>query len=253
MQIDLTLFDSIETQLATLRAQCVAANVPPVTPPVVVPPSGYTGTMTNIEAKAGWIQPGNVGDTGGGSGKPNGSFLMTAGTPATFSVKGAYPYNNSYWYLPVGARNQATQFQLALAFMFPTASDLAASQAVEMELQQSTGLLVFNMAIQFTLAGAHTLKIFNYAAKQWEDTGIPFVLTPGQWTTVAAQFVRTATEMTHVGVTLNGVAHPIGKSHAGTATNGAGYLNAAFQLDSNGSNPPPAYSVKVQNYNVSFG
>lgn len=247
--------DAIDmTLLATLQAQCAAANATIAAIPPVTPPTGYTTTINNIERLAGWLQPGNVGNTGGGSPVPHGTYELSLGstvTPAMAVIQPAYPYDNYYFYRTLGQFNAATQFQLAMEFMLPTAADLAASQAIEMELQQANGAFIFNMALQFTLAGPRTLKIFNYATKVWEDTGIAFTLLPGNWMAVAAQFARTATAMTHVGVYLNGTHYPIGKTHAGTSS-GSSYLNAAFQMDSTGGTPPPSYKLQIQNYNVSW-
>ena len=212
----------------------------------------------NLENLNGWIQAGESGNSGGGSITPNPNYVMTPGkppsdiTPAVFSIKGKTPYANAYWYDQLGSHPEATRFNLSLSFALPSASDLSACQAVEFELQQSTGALVFNMAWQFNQVGSKTLRIFNYATKVWEDTGIPFALVAGKWTTVYAEFVRNATETWHTGIAINGIWSTIMSAHPGVPTKGAPYLNAAFQLDSVGSNPPPFYRCFVKDYNVSW-
>ena len=219
----------------------------------------YAVTLWNLERLTDWKQAGNTGDSGGGSSKPNGVGIMTPGTPttpATFSAKGNYPYNNFFWYGNITATAPctitATRFRLAMQFMLPSAADLAACQAVEYQSQQTTGKMLFNMAYQFNQT-SKTLRIFNYGTTVWEDTGIPIALVAGQWTSIVGEFARTATAMTHIGCTLNGVWHTIMSTEAGAPlTSGTPYLKESFQLDSNGKNPPTPYVCHVQNYNVSL-
>ncbi len=247
--IDTTLAPALQAQILIANAQL--ANITP-NPPAS---SDYKVIMDNLEESAGWIQPGNVGNSGGGSPVPHGTYEMTLGTmlsPATITIQPAYPYDNFYFYRGLGTFNTATHFRLALQFQLPTEADIVACQAFEFEMQQSTGALVFNMAYQFNQAGTKTLRIFNYATKVWADTGIPFTLIPGQWTTVVAEFARTASVMYHVGITVNGVWHSVLVPHNGVAVSGIGYLNAAFQLDTTGGNEPPSYKCLLQNYDVSW-
>ena len=55
----------------------------------------------------GWLQPANAGDDGGPSPRPSGTFTMQTGNPALFSARGAYPYNNGYWYKRLGPNDAA--------------------------------------------------------------------------------------------------------------------------------------------------
>ena len=221
-------------------------------------------TLVGFEHQSDWIQPSNTGDTGGGSAKPNGTFLMTPATfatpaiaavpaaPATFSAQGNYAYNNGYWYRVIpGAWDAMTYFCYQLQFMLPTAADLAASQAVEFELQQNVGSHIYNMAWQADIAGTKLWRTFDYNVSQWIPTNIPVSIAPGEWNVVEAIFLRgQAGTLTHVSLSLNGVVYPVNVTRPATAKVQSDYLHCAFQLDS-GSTPTP-YTCKVQGVNVSM-
>ncbi len=219
-------------------------------------------TLVGFEQQTDWIQPSNTGDTGGGSTKPNGTFVMTSATleipavaavpssPATFSAQGNYPYNNGYWYRVIpGAWDAMTYFCYQLQFMLPTAADLAASQAIEFELQQNVGGHIYNMAWQADIAGTKVWRTFDYNTSQWIATNIPVSITPGEWNAIEAVFLRgEAGTMTHVSLSLNGITHPVNITKTATPRVESDYVHCAFQLDS-GSTAAP-YTCKVQGVNI---
>jgi hypothetical protein len=227
--------------IATLQAQLAAAAQP-----------GWT-TVANIERLTNWEIPPLVGNQAGINSP--GVFTFTPGTataPAVFTAAGKGPWANGYFLTRLGDHSAATRFRLSLEFRLPTAADLAGVQALECECQKSSGKLIGNMATQFDQAGKKTIRIFNFAAKVWEDTGIGFTLVAGQWTSFVAEFAQTDSAMTHIGIWLNGVWHSILASHPLVPVSGNPYFNAAWQNDSMGGNPPAPYSVEVRNYTVSL-
>lgn len=222
--------------------------------------SPATPQFANLETRTDWIQPGNVGNTGGGSSAPHGAFQMipaaAVGSPATFTAQGAIPYDNGYWYAVldnVGRFSAATRFRYDLAVQAGWA-DLAAMQALEFELQLTVAGLVHNMAWQADSA-SKLWRTFNYSTKQWEPTGIVFdsSLTAGKFCPISAEFVINPDKsVTHASLVINGVANALAITHVSVQSDPAtaNYLHAAFQLDSNGKTPPTPYSIQVQGMNV---
>lgn len=232
--------------------------VPAASAPVPASPAAPT-VISNMQALTDWLQPGNVGDTGGGDpAKPAGQFIMHPGKPASlpgtpagpasFMADGAAVYNNGYWYRVVpGDWATATYFEYSLTTVFPTAQDLAACQAFEFELQQSLAGRIYNMAWQFDLRGSKLARTFDYNKTAWVGTGVPVTalnLAPGASNAVRARFLRQAGLLTHLSITLNGVEYPVNVTRPGTArASEPEYLHAAFQLDS--ASPAMPYLVQV--------
>lgn len=221
-------------------------------------------TLVGLELQTDWIQPGNVGDTGGGSTILNGTFLMTPATleipaaaavpaaPAIFSAQGNYPYNNGYWYCVIpGAWDAMTYFRYQLQFMLPTAADLAASEAVEFELQQNVGSHIYNMAWQADIAGTKVWRTFDYNLSEWVPTSIPVSIVPGQWNVIEAVYLRGADgSLTHISLSINGVIYPVNITKTATPKVESDYVHCAFQLDS--GSPAVPYTCHVQGVNVAM-
>lgn len=189
-------------------------------------------TIANMESLADWTQPGTVGNDGGGSitGPKQGGF--TPGSPAVAFLKPTGPYQNQYNVRSVGAANAMTYFEYRLRFMFPTAQDIAACQAIEFELQQNIGSHIYNMAWQRRPDEWYS---FNYNSTIWAASGIASgQLIPGQWVDVKANFIRGGDcTLTHLGLRVDGKHNLVNVTREATAKVESDYLNAAFQLDGN--------------------
>jgi hypothetical protein len=237
----------LQNQLSILQNKLNTANQQSLFP------LNYAKTSLNLEMLTTWIQAGNLGNSAGNT--ATGTFVMTpaplgTGKPANFSAKGNAPYADSYWYVGLGAQPNATKFRQALSFMLPTPADLTACQAVEFEIQQDATGEIWNMAWQCDFT-SKKWRYFDYTAKKWVASYIPVNVTAGKWVDVVAEYVRTGTQMCHVGITIDGVWYPVLASFTGWPSGGE-YLNAAFQLDCNGMNPPPSFNCQVKNYDVSW-
>lgn len=214
-------------------------------------------TWTGPTEATGWKQPGNVGDTGGPDpSKTPGTFLFTPGEVGTFSAKPAYPYNNGYWYMKWRSPQTAVSFLYDFWIQFSTPADLAACQAVEFELQQSVGNLVYNMAWQVHPASTQPWRYFDKIARKWVASATPndpSVWTDGKWVKLAATYTRNPDKTTtHVSLAVNGNISPIGVTQPAQPVTGPDYLAAAFQLDTNKAMTP--YKVAVQRMRVTtFG
>jgi hypothetical protein len=234
------------------------------------PLASLPSVEADIQARSGWIQPSNAGDSGGSSAKPSGTFLFTPGKVAVFSAQGAYPYNNGYWYYKLGAQNDATRFLYRFLVQYPTAADLVASQALEFELQQTIAGKVYNMAWQAPfkrspdLTGKRYWRTFDYTASRtkapgeyWHDTQVVLdstIFGDSKLVAVDAEYRRNPDDtITHVALSLNGQRFPVGVTRPGYQEAAKGTysgFNVAFQLDSNSKTPPTPYKVNVEGMEV---
>lgn len=195
-------------------------------------------TLPDLDADLGWEQPGNVGNDNATG--PLTTTTMTPSRGALFTIKGDGPYANAYWLKRCGAIS-ATEFRYALDVMFPAASDIAACQALEFEMQQSVGGKMFNMAWQLDFH-SKTCRPFNYAASAWEPSSIPVpFFTPGAVVSLVSTFSRKDGAGVHKNLFVNGYSYPVDISHPLVPKTDGDYFNVAFQMDTNANGD--AYSV----------
>jgi len=174
--------DTLTAQLSASESALAEMKAAVASPLAVVP-----RIERELQARSGWIQPSNAGDTGGSSDKQNGTFVMAPGEVATFSAAGAYAYNNGYWYYRLGPQPSATRFLFRFAVQLPTDADVAACQAVEFELQQTIAGVVYNMAWQAPLLEGGQWRTFDYANHVWLGAGVPLdktLFSAGKWLTI---------------------------------------------------------------------
>lgn len=217
-------------------------------------------TLTGTTEDKGWIQPGAAGDSDqGASGKPHGTFVMTPGYVALFSAKGGYPYNNGYWY----TKRKGKQYDAASLFLyqlnldFPTQANLDASNAVELDFQQSLNGKIFNWAWQIRQpATKSALYKWNKVSGHWESTGL--IVPPSVWQAgmvpIICCFRRDGTDtLTYLSLKIAGKEYLTQqytlKPVIRTESN---YMSTGFQLDSNGKDPPTPYQVKVTSFRVVY-
>lgn len=242
------------TEVATQQAEIDALKAKLAS---IAPPSTSAIVLPELQALTDWKQPGNAGDTGGSSTKPSGTFTLTPGVEATFSCKGAYPYNNGFWYRKAwgSTYNDRSRILYEMELQFPTQADLDASQAVEFQCQQSVGGVTFNMAWQAELR-SKIWRTFDYANRAWVALPTPIstaVFLSGSWTKVSSEFQRnTDGTITHVSLTLNGAKSSVGITRPGVRDGSKDYFSHAFQLDSNKNAPPTPYVVKVRKMQVTL-
>jgi hypothetical protein len=183
---------------------------------------------------------------------------VTPGDVAEFSAKGAYAYNNGYWYVRLNPNAAMTRFLYEFEVQYPTNVDLAASQALEFELQQTINGRVYNMAWQAPFKNtAKIWRTFDFANHAWADAKVPLdqaLFADGKWVSIAAEYARVEDQVTHVALTINGNRYLVGVSRAGVQRYAATAqsFNAAYQLDSNSKNPPTPYRTLVRNMRVHY-
>jgi hypothetical protein len=193
-------------------------------------------TISEIQAINNWKQPGNAGDTGGPNPSlPSGTMIWTPGAIATQLIQPNYPYNNAYWYLPLGAFNWANYFIYDMQVQYANNTAISVSQALEFELQQNVNDQIFNMAWQADFGGGFW-RTFDKANRRWVATNIRVsrsLFSNSAWVSISAEYSRTASTTTHVSLTINGVRYGVGVTRPSVPAVQSDYLNAAYQLDSN--------------------
>jgi hypothetical protein len=218
-------------------------------------------TLTGKTETTGWIQPANAGDTGGPDPtKPHGIFVMTPGQIATFSAKGARPYNNGYWYTKRMGQESSKFYIHELAVLFPTVAELQACNGLEFEVQQSLNGKLYDFAWQFRHPGAEcSLYSFDKTKvapeDKWQPTGI--ALPSSVWKTGAmVPIISTSMRnddgtLTYLSLSVGGIEllrTPI--SAPALVKTEKNYMSVGFQLDTNGKNPPTPYTVRVTDMKV---
>jgi hypothetical protein len=217
-------------------------------PPSEPPPANFQAT--HLEESTTWKQPGNVGDSGGGDPNAAKPGTFTPGAVGVWQLNPNYAFNNAFWYQKFGAHNTAVKFVYRLKLQIPTPADVAACRCIEWHVQQNVNDHLYNMAWQANF-DTNKWRMFNYNTTSWEDTGLainPADWSGGNWVDLICQCSRTATVTTHESISINGVSHAIGATHAYTAKVENDYVSVAFQLDSQASADP--YRVNAKDMSV---
>jgi hypothetical protein len=209
----------------------------------------------NTDPSAAWHNCGNCGNTGGGSTDPHGTYTITPGVPATFSIAPAQGFDNFFWWQVLGAPgdyNATTDFVLDFDMEFPTQADKNASQAIEFELQKNVLDHQYSMAWQICFACGNKLRVFNKTSHAWEDSGITFdpaLFAGGKWASIHTVYqLTTGSNTRHISIAINGVNHIVNIDHVPTPAVEGDYLHPAFQMDANSAGT--AYTVLLKNFNV---
>jgi hypothetical protein len=215
-------------------------------------------TMNAIDALNQWLQPGDVGDSGGGDphALPAG-YMVPAPTPGDWAEWHSTPkaaFNNVFWYLKAGAHNDATDFEMSFDVKIPTSTDQARCRAIEWQIQQNVNDKIFNWAFQLRM-GDDTVRTFTFTGVtgtgHWDDTGITWSHTDfdsAAIVNIVCVFHRDATTATIVSIKINGVLHTLNISQTAIAKVQADYVEPAFQLDSQASALP--FLVMTRNMTV---
>src|SRR6185437_13118436 len=125
---------------------------------------------------------------------------------AQFDISGSTPYSDAIWWKQLGANAAITHFKYDLYFYLKS--------------PQYAQALEFIFGTQCNIhdgAGGHW-DVWGNAAGKWLSTGIscamPAALT---WHHLTWEFQRTATDVTYIGFTFDGVTHYVNKSYPAKA------------------------------------
>jgi hypothetical protein len=205
-----------------------------------------------------WLQPGTVGNSGGGDPNATKRGTFTPGSPATFHLQPINPFDNAYWYMKFASLPSAMYFVHKMRVRLPNPTARAASQAIEWEVQKSLNGKIYNMAWQAEFSGSKWRsfhKIWSGTAwvGHWEDSGITFdptIWDGAAWVDLESTFLLTPTTITHIALKINGTTHTVNITRTAVDKLESNYLATAFQLD--GNSTPTPYDAEVDDLSVSM-
>jgi Big-like domain-containing protein len=194
---------------------------------------------SNIDQMTGWEScdscagPGGAGPSAPYSMTQNQSSPSLDGRAVEFFLGGSTPYSAALWWKQLGGNSAVRNFVYDLYFYVKNPS---ASQALEFDVNQSLGGQKFIFGTQCDYKNHKDWDVWDTAGRAWIKTGIP--CTPPQaytWNHLVLEFQRTTGgKASFIAVTLNGKKSYINRSYY-PKSSGVNELNAAFQMDGNGS------------------
>lgn len=195
------------------------------------------------ESQVGWFQPGNVGNSGGGSAKAHGTSTWIPG--ALVTTKPVIPYDNFYFVLDLPVPETAPSRFVSVRQH--SINNLNGWQALEFEHHFQWNGKIYNMAWQFDIADK-AVRYFHYTGdpktEDWVSTKIPLPSLT-DLVTVAEFSIDTLTgTVTHVALTINGKLYPVNVTQQATAKPGIpNKLTIAEQMDSTAK--PVPFSMTI--------
>lgn len=186
--------------------------------------------ISDHETSFKWTQPGNVGNTGGQSTKPHGSFSWLNDNVAVANCKGiANQEDNFYFYmsLPIPSKLPTR----VVDYRTHTIDNTTNWQGLEWQQQLSLGGKTWNCgAWQFSFTSG--IRIWNHQDKKWNPapSNIPF---PNFTKTVTTrcEYALTPDTMTHVSITINDAVYVVGISQPAVVSTSPDKFTIAEQID----------------------
>lgn len=239
---------------------------PQSTPPTQPPPAAHSNptpagatVIDNIEDANKWLTCGACGNDGGTGAIADYSATVGVASPSEdgsatrFSIAASVPYTNGYFYQvqsPIHAQIDLLQYEFDL--YIPSGSENA-PQALEFECQQILNGSIYNFSWQANYT-MNVWRIFNYGAKAWESTNLPFQrFTSGTWHHIVAEYHNDAASHSvfHDALTVDGVRMPVNIRHDAFPSGAVNdQFTNAFQLDSN--SVPLPYNVFLDRMKVTY-
>jgi hypothetical protein len=160
--------------------------------------------------------------TASGVGSPS-----VSGSSRVFHIASSKPYADALWWKQLGAANAATNLRYDVDFYVQAPQD---AQALEFDSNQANGTKRWIFGTECNIVSGHW-DVWGNANGNWISTGIPCA-TPAayKWHHLTWEFKRTATQLTYIAVTLDGVKHYVNRTYTARAS-GVNELNVAFQMD----------------------
>src|SRR6185437_1139500 len=206
-----------------------------------------------------WFQPGNTGNTGGGSAARHGTWTITDNDDGSreFAIVPASPFDDFIWGLnllksviTLNRALQVTVFEIA-------DEDLPKAMGIETNFEHSSNGFRKNAGLQALLGTdkdavsgklvSNQWRYYDIGAGHWFDTGIPFdrsMFGTGKRIELLSEFEEDpALGMHNISLTINGTQYVVDKWSKPKATTWGPYLQQGFQMDSLSS--AAAYTVKV--------
>ena len=189
---------------------------------------------TNAEQMSGW-QSCSVCAGAGGTGATSYHYLQQGitspalnGTSARAHLGATTAFGNALWWRQLGANNTKTHFVYDLFFYL---KQPGYSQALEFDVNQSTGTKKFIFGTQCNIKGGSVWDVYDPAGHAWRHTGIHCGAPSAyQWHHLVWQVYRDSSKVHYVSVSVDGVTHYIGRAYYARSAS-AREINVAFQMD----------------------
>jgi hypothetical protein len=229
-------WDSAGIVTKTAVSITVSGSSPTPSSGLPTPPSSAV-TKSNIDQMTGWQSC--TACAGAGGNGPISTIRMVQnilspsldGKSAKFSISGTTAYSDGLWWKQLGAVNTAKNFKYDLYFYLTTPQ---AAQALEFDSNQAIGTERFIFGTQCNIKTGSTVghwDVWGNANGNWLSTGIGCSApTAFKWHHLTWEFKRTATQLTYVGFTYDGVTHYVNRTYTARPSS-VHELNVAFQLD----------------------
>jgi hypothetical protein len=150
-----------------------------------------------------------------------------SGNSRVFFISSTKPYADALWWKQLGAANGATNLTYDLYFYIKAPQN---AQALEFDNNQANGKKRWIFGTQCNI-GAHVWDVWGNANGNWISTGIACAMpTAFKWHHLTWQFKRSATQLTYVSLTYDGVTHYVNRTYTARASS-VNELNVAFQMD----------------------
>lgn len=209
----------------------------------------------HLESNPWLLAGGTAANSPGGTGTATATQTKPGVMSATVAIVPAAPYADKYFYQTLGVHPELVRFRQEGSFLFPMATDAAAPQAIEFDLQQVITGVVYNWGVQFDY-GEGMLRVWDRDAKvkgdpnPWKEIGVKLPrMAPGVWAQCSWEFHREAGTVVYDKLTINGVVLVVAPITFPAPTLGLGdMLNYGFQLD--GGKAPQAFAVAQDNFRL---
>lgn len=226
------------------------AKTPPVSvlAPVPVPAPTAPKVFTGLELTPWLIAAGAAADTGAAGNVPVASQAQVEEGTAYVAINPqGKAYANAYFYKTLGADPTRNTYDYELRMMIATPDECAAAQAVELDIQQCIGGVVYNTGLQFDFQ-SNQIRIWNRAGKAWVATG----LACPRWQAEVWQIVTLQTHRKVAGVYYDSVGGtPSTASYLAPKLGLADMMNVAVQLDGNSAGAPFRVYLDYVNFTLS--
>lgn len=202
----------------------------------------------HLESNPWLLAGGTAANSPGGTGTATATQTKPGVMSATVAIVPAAPYADKYFYQTLGVHPELVRFRQEGSFLFPTAGDAAAPQAIEFDLQQVIGGVVYNWGVQFDYAEG-TLRVWDRDGKTWVPTGVTLPrMAPGVWAQCSWEVHREAGKIVYDKLTINGTVFGSSISFPAPTLGLGDMLNYGFQLD--GGKVPQAFTVAQDNFRL---
>jgi hypothetical protein len=169
-----------------------------------------------------------------------------SGSSRVFHIASSKPYADALWWKQLGAANGATNIRYDLDFYLQAPQN---AQALEFDNNQANGKKRWVFGTECNIAAGHW-DVWGNTAGNWLSTGIPCAMPAAfKWHHLTWEFKRTATTLTYIAVTLDGVKHFVNRTYTAKASS-VNELNVAFQMDMRGNHA--AFGAWLDNVKLTY-